>query len=271
MATKPTDQTDWATQQQTDPVSGQLNRLEPPQSYKDGGWSRQEIPPRQYWNWMLWKIGQWVTWLAAGTSSATASTVMERDSNGRTQVVDPSVDADAANKGYVESSSGDVSPTADTLVRRGASSEVNAGRFKDAVTPGNGDFDSDKFPIWQSGEVSLGGFFDASASIFFTRIGNIVYVTSSGNLAHSSSDAVLSESGVNLIPSWAEFDSDYVSDGKINGANPDQYFNFRIENSSSGGEASLLHYDPENFILTPTTGTSAEICITYRVSPSIAI
>ncbi|MDR2800411.1 MAG: hypothetical protein LBB52_03985 [Desulfovibrio sp.] len=39
---------------------------------------------------------------AFGTVAATASTIMARDANGRAQIAPPSVDADIANKGYVD-------------------------------------------------------------------------------------------------------------------------------------------------------------------------
>lgn len=57
---KPTHFPDWATEEEVDGVSGQLNRVEPPSSSKESGWTRREIPPRQWMNWILWKISLWI-------------------------------------------------------------------------------------------------------------------------------------------------------------------------------------------------------------------
>jgi hypothetical protein len=80
----------------------------------------------------------------AATNAATASTIIKRDANGRAQVVDPSVNADIATKGYVDTglatksatththtdlTNATDSATASTLVKRDAN-----GRF-DAADP----------------------------------------------------------------------------------------------------------------------------------------
>lgn len=57
---KPTEFPDWATEEEVDGVSGQLNRVEPPSSSKESGWIRREIPPRQWFNWLLWKTSLWI-------------------------------------------------------------------------------------------------------------------------------------------------------------------------------------------------------------------
>ena len=62
MATKPDKFPEWANDNPTDPTSGQSARVAPPQSKKDSGWSREEVPPRQWFNWLFWKINQWVVW-----------------------------------------------------------------------------------------------------------------------------------------------------------------------------------------------------------------
>ena len=63
MAERPEKFPEWAKEDQTDPVSGQVNRSEPPEARKDSGWNRQEIPPRQWLNWLTWKANEWIEWL----------------------------------------------------------------------------------------------------------------------------------------------------------------------------------------------------------------
>jgi hypothetical protein len=62
MTTKPSDFPDWATQDQIDPVSFQNNVVEPPDSRKLSGWTRFEVPPRQWFNWLARLTGQWIRW-----------------------------------------------------------------------------------------------------------------------------------------------------------------------------------------------------------------
>ena len=63
MVEKPSEFPDWATEEQVDPVSGQTNRVAPPSESQESGWTRREIPPRQWWNWTLWTISRWLRWL----------------------------------------------------------------------------------------------------------------------------------------------------------------------------------------------------------------
>lgn len=111
MADRPQDFPRWAELDKTDPESGQQNVIEPTESRKDYGWDYQELPPRQFLNWLGRTSYKWFLYIVdildAATSSATASTLVERDANGRTQVADPSVAADAANKGYVDTGDSD--------------------------------------------------------------------------------------------------------------------------------------------------------------------
>ena len=62
MAEKP-DFPRWATEDQVDPISGQLNVVEPPEERKDSGWDRHEVPPRQWWNWLHRKTFEWLQFL----------------------------------------------------------------------------------------------------------------------------------------------------------------------------------------------------------------
>ena len=66
MPEKPTRFPDWATEERTDPVSGQINRVEPPSQSQESGWTRREIPPRQWLNWLTWKAALWIRWLDPG-------------------------------------------------------------------------------------------------------------------------------------------------------------------------------------------------------------
>lgn len=60
MATKPDKKPEWARVAEVDPVSGQNNYVEPSESKKDSGYTRAEIPPRQWINWLLKKCGEWI-------------------------------------------------------------------------------------------------------------------------------------------------------------------------------------------------------------------
>jgi hypothetical protein len=60
MTARPGSFPDWATTDQTDPVSGQLNVVAAPAAWTTYGWGRAEKPPRQYWNWFGRMVGNWV-------------------------------------------------------------------------------------------------------------------------------------------------------------------------------------------------------------------
>ena len=63
MADKPEKFPDWAIEDEVDEVSGQLNVVEPPAQRFDSGWTRREIPPRQWMNWLARKTGLWFRWV----------------------------------------------------------------------------------------------------------------------------------------------------------------------------------------------------------------
>ena len=63
MAQKPDKFPDWATEEEIDEVSGQANFVEPPDIRKQSGWTRREIPPRQWFNWLARKTGLWFRWV----------------------------------------------------------------------------------------------------------------------------------------------------------------------------------------------------------------
>ena len=106
---KPDKFPDWATEEQIDPVSGQNNVVEPPDIRKQSGWTRREIPPRQWFNWLAKKTAEWLRWFEpradkvdAATPGSTPNTLILRDGNGRASIVTPQATAEIANKGYVD-------------------------------------------------------------------------------------------------------------------------------------------------------------------------
>jgi len=62
MPTKP-DFPRWASEDEIDPISGQNNVIEPPVERKSSGWTRHEVPPRQWWNWLHRKTFEWLQFL----------------------------------------------------------------------------------------------------------------------------------------------------------------------------------------------------------------
>lgn len=71
---KPDKFPDWATDNQHDPISGQLNVVEPPSAMLESGWNREQIPPRQWFNWWMRFVGQWVRWFEEKVSSLLSDT-----------------------------------------------------------------------------------------------------------------------------------------------------------------------------------------------------
>lgn len=72
----------WAVQDQVDPVSLQNNVLTPPPEYQQYGWTRQQFPPRNWFNWLARYTYTWLAYLAqqesqsVNTSDNTGSTVI---------------------------------------------------------------------------------------------------------------------------------------------------------------------------------------------------
>lgn len=75
-------------------------------------------------------------WGDAGTSAATADTVMRRDADGRAQIADPSADADIANKGYVDSAVSGVSGSV-SMVKISSTTTESAASSISVVLPEN--------------------------------------------------------------------------------------------------------------------------------------
>jgi hypothetical protein len=55
----------WAMNLVQDASNKEFNRYEPPQAKKDVGWSRAEVPPRQWVNYQWWLFNQWLEYLDA--------------------------------------------------------------------------------------------------------------------------------------------------------------------------------------------------------------
>lgn len=55
MADRPTEYPDWATEDDS-------GRSEPPEAMKESGFQPYDFVPRQWQNWMWWKVGEWIRW-----------------------------------------------------------------------------------------------------------------------------------------------------------------------------------------------------------------
>jgi len=121
MAERPDKLPEWATVDEIDPVSGQSNVVEPPPERKESGWTRREIPPRQWFNWLARYYKRWIEWardiLDAATNIETPDTIAKRDASGRMRAVDPSNSQDVVTKAFMESFVAD--PTNSSLTQNG--------------------------------------------------------------------------------------------------------------------------------------------------------
>lgn len=50
----------WATTDVVDPITGLPNKISPPQTHIDVGWSFKEPPARNYFNWHMNLGGEWI-------------------------------------------------------------------------------------------------------------------------------------------------------------------------------------------------------------------
>jgi len=75
MADRPEKFPDWALDNVVDPVSFQNNVVEPPDARKLSGWTRFEVPPRQWFNWLFRITTLWIRYLDSRVSKADAFTV----------------------------------------------------------------------------------------------------------------------------------------------------------------------------------------------------
>ncbi len=96
---KPSKIPTWATVEDTDPTTGKLNRVEPSAGIKQTGFTYNEKPPRQYFNWLLWLIGEWLTWINDNINQAlnTNSDVVFDSVQATTQTTSPTINSDIVN------------------------------------------------------------------------------------------------------------------------------------------------------------------------------
>lgn len=72
MATIPTDLPEWASQDLNDPVTGSPNKVVPTDSFKLSGVNREEALIRQYLNYELDLMADWINFLNQANLSGTA-------------------------------------------------------------------------------------------------------------------------------------------------------------------------------------------------------
>lgn len=119
MVDKPPVYPKWADTDESDPVSGQSNVVKPPTAREDSGWTRREIPPRQWMNWLQRFTYRWILWLEqeadkvqphiddedavhGATAADTAGKIARRDANARMKAADPVDSQDVTTKSWVE-------------------------------------------------------------------------------------------------------------------------------------------------------------------------
>lgn len=112
MATKPSQYPEWASSDQTDPVSGQNNVLEPPPQKKTYGWDRLEFPPRNWFNWLGRLTYEWIAWLDQQESQS--NTVQQ--SNAGSVSVFEMVDGGMALLEVVDTDAGNADAWLDAIV-----------------------------------------------------------------------------------------------------------------------------------------------------------
>ena len=59
---KPSNYPEWASLDQTDPISGSNNSLQPPPQKALYGFDRLEFPPRNWINWLYKTINEWIVY-----------------------------------------------------------------------------------------------------------------------------------------------------------------------------------------------------------------
>lgn len=225
MPTKPNEYPDWATEDQIDPVSGQNNVLEPPPTKKESGWDRSEIPPRQWFNWLLRKTAAWLRWLegASGPKTISGATTNDvpSDGSGHTHDLNSSSATTSTSTTTIANSnavkivrdragpktvSGSTGNAADG---DGHSHEVSKSNAIDsnsettlATSKAVKDL-GDTFPFRDEAiGVALGGGFPSGGTFDVVRLGRLVTLTVNDNGSGSISGTT-GTSGGSPIPSWA--------------------------------------------------------------------
>jgi hypothetical protein len=57
---KPNKYPRWASSSIKNEINGEYNIYEPPEQKKDIGWDLNEVPPRQWFNWLFRTINDWI-------------------------------------------------------------------------------------------------------------------------------------------------------------------------------------------------------------------
>jgi|SRR5690554_425573 len=77
MAEEPTPLPEWASEPVIDPISGQLNYVEPPTERKVRGFDRREVIPRQWLNWNFRQAFRWLEFFRDTRNRLDAFTVAD--------------------------------------------------------------------------------------------------------------------------------------------------------------------------------------------------
>lgn len=56
----------WASDKVRNEINGEYNIYEPPEQKKDMGWDLNEVPPRQWFNWLFRMINDWIVYFDYG-------------------------------------------------------------------------------------------------------------------------------------------------------------------------------------------------------------
>jgi hypothetical protein len=172
MADRPDHFPEWAVDDEIDDVSGQNNVVEPPEERKASGWTRREIPPRQWQNWLSRFVWQWLAWARdkiddigprVDTNETDISDLDGRVDTNETDIsdLDGRVDTNETDIDSVESelNAATNEPTPDTLAKRDADGRMRAEGpvdLKDVVNLG---FvaDPDNYDLSQNGYYRFPG------------------------------------------------------------------------------------------------------------------
>lgn len=185
---------EWASQDVTDPSSGQPNVSEPPEARKDSGWNRREIPPRQWFNWLHRYYYLWTVWLRNISVPKTldGSTTNTADDTGHTHNITKTTQAQA-EAGTNDTGMMTALKTKQAVDAYGFIAANNLQEIEDAGAAAQAAARENLGVKVYTDEVNLsGGDFatEASQSIYCYRIDGLVTITSDSlNLSTSSASA----------------------------------------------------------------------------------
>lgn len=203
MPTKPTVKPRWATTDVVDPTSGQNNVVEPSTSKKDTGWDRHEKPERQFFNWQARFTYEWIDWFDGTTIplTLTGATTNEQksDGTGHTHSITKTTTAQAQT-GTDDVGMMTALKTKEAVDSYGFLAANNLQEIEDAGAAAQlaarGNIGVREYT--EASPIVLNGDF-TGGSIVCARIGNIVTITTVGNITHASLSSVSTADG--LVPS----------------------------------------------------------------------